>query len=217
MLVFSEETQHSNGEKHFHPVRQFPSQALLGIQHIVPVILYSSLHFVFEFFPSATLKMGSKSCILTVQEILHILGHLTEALLPAQSSASGQPVKEVFVFLLFQSQKKQRPTFCPERSRGTCGRSTTRRSLCWRGATHTAHPRPWTQQSSTCRSVCQTCHSHCALTASNTQPLPQLLTLRSPLPSPLPWMCCPWLQPPAATQTSCAPRLLEQLTQPTAQ
>lgn len=206
----------SNGEKHFHPVRQFPSQALLRIQHIEPVILHSSLHFVFEFFPSATLKVGSKSCILTVQEILHILGHLTETLLPAQSSASGQPAKEGFVFHLFQSQKKQRPTSCPERSRGTCGRSTMRRSPCWRGATRPAHPRPWTRQSSTCRSACQTCHSPCALMASNSPSHSSSPSLTSPQP-PSPWsMCCPWLQPPAPTQTSCAPRLLEQLTQPTA-
>uniref|UniRef100_A0A8C9N5G6 Stimulator of interferon response cGAMP interactor 1 n=1 Tax=Serinus canaria TaxID=9135 RepID=A0A8C9N5G6_SERCA len=69
-----------------------------------------------------------------------------------------------------QSQKKQRPTFCPERSCGTCGRSITRRLLCSRGATRPAHPQPWTRQSSTCRSVCQTCHSPCALMASDTAP-----------------------------------------------
>lgn len=160
----------SNGEKHFHPVRQFPSQALLGIQHTVPVILHSSPHFVFEIFPSAVLKVGSKSCILAVQETVYF-GTFHRDFLPAQSSASGQPVKEGFVFLLFQSQKKQRDTFCPERSCGTCGRSITRRSLCWRGATHTPHPQPWTRQSSISRSVCQTCHSPCALMASNTQPL----------------------------------------------
>lgn len=79
-----------NGEKHFHAVRQFPSQALLGIQHTVPVIFHSSPHFVFEFFPSAVLEVGSKSCILTVQEILHILGHLMKTLLPTQSSTSGR-------------------------------------------------------------------------------------------------------------------------------
>lgn len=76
-------------------MRQFPSQALLGIQHTVPVILHSSLHFLFEFSPSAMLKVGSKSCILTVQEILHIWGHLTETLFPAEVSASGKAVKEV--------------------------------------------------------------------------------------------------------------------------
>lgn len=182
----------------------------------MPVISHSSLHFLFEFFSSAMLKVGSKSCILTVQEILHILGHLTETLFPAQSSASGQAVKEGFVFLLFQSQRKQRPTSCPERSCGTCGRSTTRRSRCLRGATRTAHPQPWTQQSSASRSVCQTCHSPCALMASR-QSLSLLLGLSSPFPNPflVEW-CCPWLRPPAPTQTSCAPRLLEQLTQPTA-
>lgn len=189
-----------DGEKHFHPARQFPSQALLGIQHLAPGILHSSPHFVFEFFPSAVLKVESKSCILTVQEILHILGHLTETLLPAQSSASGQRVKEGFVFLLLQSQKKQRPTSCPERSCGTCGRSITRRSPCSRGATHTPHPRPWTRQSSTSRSVCPTCHSHCAVTASNTQPLsPQ----GSGHPSPAP---CLLLSTAAAP--SCPPNLM---------
>lgn len=163
------------------------------------------------------LKVGSKSCILTVREILHILGHLTETLLPAQSSASGQPVKVGFVFLLFQSQKKQRPISCPERLRGTCGRSIARRSPCLRGTTWTPHPWPWTRQSSTSRSVCQTCHSHCALTASNTAPH-RPSGLQSPFPNPLPlWStCCPWQRPPAPSQTSCAPQLLEQLTQPTA-
>lgn len=166
-------------------MRQFPSQALLGIQHTVPVILHSSLHFLFEFSPSAMLKVGSKSCILTVQEILHIWGHLTETLFPAEVSASGKAVKEGFVFLLFQSQRKQRPTSCPERSCGTCGRSTTRRSRCSRGATRTAHPQPWTQQSSTSRSVCQTCHSPCAPTASSTEPLTApgaQVTFPQPLP-----------------------------------
>lgn len=110
MSVFSEETL-PDGEKHFHAARQFPSQALPGIQHIVPVILHSSPHFVFELFPSARQKMGSKSCILIVQKIVHIWGHLTETLLFAQSSASGQPVKEGLSFFCSRARRSRDPLF----------------------------------------------------------------------------------------------------------